>query len=147
MAAENAKVRLQTLLALLRAMHLMHHTAHWQVKGPTFLSDHELFGALYEDLPGEADSLAEKMVYMFGVDVVSIEDQLTRLTAICQTSLEQKDLLQRAMHMEEWLQKVIEGTRQALESEKLLSDGLDNYLQGLADTHQTACYKLKQRTS
>lgn len=146
MATENAKARLQTLLALLRAMQLMHHTAHWQVKGPSFVGDHALFGDLYSELLEEADGLAEKMVYMFGEDVVSADDQLTRLMSICRTSLEQKDLFQRALHMEEWLQKVIEGVRSALEAEMLMNNGLENYLQGLADTHQTACFKLKQRT-
>lgn len=147
MAKDTSKARAQSLLALLRAMHLTHHTAHWQVKGPSFVGDHSLFSDLYSGLPDEADGLAEKLVYTFGADIVDLSDQLLRITSICQTALEEADLFKRALHMEEWLQKVISSTREALESEGKLSHGMDNYLQGLADTHDSACYKLKQRTS
>lgn len=145
MAKETAKARAQILLALLRSMQLVHHTAHWQTKGPTFAGDHALFGDLYTGLPAEADGLAEKLVYTFGADVVDLADQLSRITSICQTALEESDLFQRSLSMEEWLQKVITSTREALEADGKLSHGLDNYLQGLADIHDSACYKLKQR--
>jgi hypothetical protein len=34
-----------------------------------------------------------------------------------------------------------------LRQEKQLSMGMDNFLQGLADSHESAVYKLQQRTA
>jgi starvation-inducible DNA-binding protein len=41
--------------------------AHWNVKGPNFIGLHELFDKLAEDLEGDIDDIAERIVALGGV--------------------------------------------------------------------------------
>ena len=41
--------------------------AHWNVKGPTFISLHELFDKINEDVEDYVDDLAERLVQLGGV--------------------------------------------------------------------------------
>lgn len=148
MANETCKARLQNLLAMLRAVQIVHHTAHWQTKGPTFAADHALYGELYSAIDDEFDTLAEKIVAMYGVDAVDMVDQLARITTVVKRAKEiDSDLPKRSLAVEEGLQTVLEAVRDYLRKEKELSMGMDNFLQGIADSHETAVYKLKQRTA
>ena len=142
----DCKTKCKNLLAMLRAMHLLHHTAHLQASGETSYQDHLLFERLYGGLVGEADGLAEKLVSLYGNDAVDAVDQAGRIDTICQRAKQaSKDPIKRAYMLEEGLQDVIDAVRTSLKKEDKLSIGMDNFLQGLADTHETACYLLKQR--
>lgn len=148
MASDSCKTKLQNLLAMLRATQIVHHTAHWQTKGPSFVGDHSLFAELYGAIDDEYDTLAEKMVAMYGIEIVDMVDQLTRISTVAKRARESdRDLMRRSLNIEEGLQTVLEAVRDGLRSEKELSMGMDNFLQGIADSHESAIYKLKQRTS
>ena len=148
MASDSCKTRLQNLLAMLRATQIVHHTAHWQTSGPTFAGDHVLFADLYGAIDDEFDTLAEKIVAMYGGEAVDSVDQLTRITTVVKRAKEaESDLFKRSLVLEEGLQTVLEAVRDYLRKEHELSMGLDNFLQGIADSHETAVYKLKQRTA
>lgn len=136
---------LKNILAMLRAMHLSHHSAHLTTSGPQFYADHLLYGRLYGDLIEEADGLAEKMVAMCGAQSVDAADQARRISEIIGKGKSQSDLAKRAYMMEEAFVSMIEAVRKAMLKDDALPSGLDNYLQGLADKHEGACYLLKQR--
>lgn len=142
-----SRSRLLNLLALLRAAQLVHHTAHWQTRGATFYADHQLFARLYGDVLEEADGLAEKLVYLLGPEAVDALDQVLRLHAAVRKAVEvSADLVQRSYALEMSLQAAIAAAREGLAAEGKLPLGLDNYLAGLADAHETACYLLRQRS-
>ena len=148
MANDNCKSRLLNLLAMLRAVQIVHHTAHWQTQGSTFYGDHLLFERLYSALGDEFDTLAEKIVAMHGPAAVDAVDQMQRIATVVKRATEsEKDLSKRSLLLEEGLQTVLEAVRDYLRKENELSIGLDNFLQGLADSHETAVYLLKQRTA
>jgi starvation-inducible DNA-binding protein len=148
MANDSCKIKLQNLLAMLRAVQIVHHTAHWQVKGPSFAGDHELFAELYSAIDKEFDTLAEKIVAKYGGQAVDSVDQMKRIsTVVARADESSSDLVQRSLNVEEGLQTVLESVRDYLRKEKDLSMGLDNFLQGLADSHETAVYKLQQRAA
>jgi len=63
--------RLQSLLALLRGLHWLYYSAHWQAAGPNFYGQHLLFERLYGGLPDEFDTLAEKLVARNGESSVA----------------------------------------------------------------------------
>ena len=148
MATDSCKTKLQNLLAMLRAVQIVHHTAHWQTKGPTFAGDHKLYAKLYAAIDDEYDTLAEKMVAKYGVDVVDATDQLRKISTVVSRAVESdSDLPKRSLNCEVGLQSVLEAVRDYLRQEKQLSMGMDNFLQGLADSHESAVYKLKQRTA
>ena len=72
---------------------------------------------------------------------------LFRSTVVKRATESEKDLAKRSLLLEEGLQTVLEAVRDYLRKENELSIGLDNFLQGLADSHETAVYLLKQRTA
>ena len=147
MAKESCKTRLQNLLAMLRAAQIVHHNAHWQTSGPSFNGDHAMYAALYGAIDDEYDTLAEKMVVMCGVDCVDAVPQLKLITTVVTRAVEATDdLPKRSLMIEEGLQTVLEAVRSYLDKEKELDMGMDNFLQGLADSHQKAVYMLTQRT-
>lgn len=146
MAKDTCKSRLQNLLAMLRAAQIVHHNAHWQTSGPSFVGDHSLFAELYEAIDDEYDTLAEKMIVMCGVDCVDAVPQLKLITTVVTRAVDATaDLPKRSLMIEEGLQTVLEAVRDLLKKEGELDIGMDNFLQGLADSHQTAVYKLTQR--
>jgi len=55
------------------------------------------------------------------------------------------ELVQRSYLLEQSVQAAIAAARDGYASEGGLPLGLDNYLAGLADAHDTACYLLRQR--
>lgn len=146
MANESCKAKLQNLLAMLRATQIVHHTAHWQVKGPSFVGDHALFAELYAAIDKEYDALAEKIVAKYGVEAVDAIDQLAKITTVVKRAKEtDHDLMRRSLAVEEGLQVVLDAVRKHMQKEEQLSIGMDNFLQGIADSHETAVYKLTQR--
>ena len=82
---QNAAQQLSDLLATLRAVHFIHWTGHWQVKGSPYYGDHLLLQRLYEGLDNEIDTLAEKLVAMFGVEIVNPAQQSVIMNQIIQS--------------------------------------------------------------
>jgi DNA-binding ferritin-like protein len=143
---ESCKSRLQNLLAMLRAVQIVHHTAHWQVRGEEFYGDHLLFERLYSSIDDEFDTLAEKIVAMYGSDAVGAADQIKRIANVVERACDTtSDLHKRSLMVEEGLQTVLEAVRDHMRKENALSMGMDNFLQGLGDKHETAVYLLQQR--
>ena len=138
-------VVLQNLLAALRGAHWSHWTSHWQTIGPEFYGDHLLLQRLYEAIPLEIDNLAEKLVGYYGADAVE---------PICQAHImieflkfqEEKDPLVRALHVEEFLLAFFNDVFKLLESQNELSLGMNDFLAGIANSHETFVYLLRQRT-
>ena len=65
----------QILLAVLRGAQWTFQSTHWQVFGESFYGDHLMFQRLYESLDDEIDTVAEKMVAMFGPTCVNPLEQ------------------------------------------------------------------------
>jgi len=70
----------QELISLLNAnlangidMQLRAKQAHWSVKGPSFISLHELFDKVYDEAAGWVDLIAERAVQLGGVAEGTIE--------------------------------------------------------------------------
>ena len=144
--SEQSASALSRLVALLRAVQLLHHTAHWQTAGATSYGDHLLFERLYSGMTEEYDRLGEKTVYLAGVGAVDAVAQ-AQLVAGFVAGFSGADLVHRAYSAEMTLQEEIEECRATLGESGELPIGLDNFLQGIADSHETACYLLKQRLS
>jgi DNA-binding ferritin-like protein len=131
----------QILVALL-AMRQQYHSAHWQAAGPSFKADHDLFAQLYATVSGEIDPLAEKITCIYGAELVnpvSLSGQQATTSAQFAAG---GDAFASAMSAEDQLQGLI---KQAVSTPGSVSIGLDNYLRGVADAHETHKYLLKQR--
>jgi DNA-binding ferritin-like protein len=136
--------QLSNLLAILRAAHLAHWTAHWRCAGATAYADHLLFARLYEGMVDEIDGLAEKVVAMVGSDAVALPAQMEQMTRVLQMWVERftgKGLIECALMIEASIQEALEKVCACPD----LSLGLENFIQGIADHHETSTYLLQQR--
>lgn len=127
-------------LVTLQAIERLHHAAHLQAKGPESYSDHLLFQRLYTDVQHEIDGLSEKMVAAFGGACVDADARGADAADLLADWSKADDTLQRALDAEMQLQDAI---ADALAGD--VTAGLENFLQGLADSHETAIYLLQQR--
>lgn len=134
------------LLAILRALHWSHWTAHWKAKGETSYQDHLLFQRLYEGVITEIDTLAEKIVGAFGSDAMcnlSVMSDAHKFLA--HHAATRSDPYVCALGMEEHLQVSLKTAYDALKATGELSLGLDDFLMQVASSHETALYLLRQR--
>lgn len=138
------KLKVQNLHAILRAMHWVNWTGHWQVKGPLFLQHHRFLTTLYSDVESEIDKLAEKMVAKYDEDVVDAAQSLLRMSQVVDKFLGEKDIFKRALTMEETLCSAIHMVIESLKTSDDLSPGWDNFLQGICEHHEDNVYKLQQ---
>lgn len=140
---------LQILLAALRGAHWAHLTSHWQVKGESYYGDHQLMERIYGSLTDEIDTLAEKIVSMFGpegVEPVS-QAQIMANTLLPMAEMHsQHDPIKRALLVEEALQLVFKKVYALLKNQGSLSLGMDDFIMSMANNHETNLYLLRQRT-
>jgi DNA-binding ferritin-like protein len=145
---------LSVLLAFLRGESLIHQAHHWQSQGPNYYGDHLLFDRLYEGVVEDIDKVAERMVGAGNTILAHPVLHAKHVSAVVQsfyadappnpTPDEHALLSLRAVLRTLIVLKLVYG---ALEQHGLLSHGMDNLLQGVADKHEEHVYLLKQRAS
>lgn len=138
---------LSHMLAMLRSAYILHQTSHWQASGPMFYGDHEMLLRIYESVEDEIDTLAEKMVAKYGPLSVNPIEQAEIINQHVQ-EMEQKsggDPLMRAMLVEEDLQETFTNAYQHLKKANSMSLGMDDFIMGVANSHETNVYLLRQR--
>ena len=145
---------LSQLLAHLRAMHLWMHGAHHVSKGPTFAGDHVLIlNRIYDEIQEQVDLLAEKGIGLTGDDTLGSPQRIMAaampvLSGFPEvSSLQQEALMRAAFEIEQTFIAVLERQFHSLEQSGQLSLGLNNFLAGIADTHEGYLYFLRQRTA
>jgi DNA-binding ferritin-like protein len=137
---------LGVLLALHRAVANLHQTHHWQASGPLFYQDHLLFERLYTTVNGFIDGLAEKAVGMGTANLVNAQTQSQQMDALIEYFCGQgANPLAISNHAEEACCALIDLSIQNLRTNNQLTDGIENMLQGICDTHEGLRYLLKQR--
>jgi len=146
-AVENTRqacVNLRALLALIQAQYQHYQTAHWATNGDAFYGKHLMFQRIYEGLREEIDALAEKLVAFFGAEAVEpvalaslVQGWLQRWSAI-------ECLRRRSLQAEKDFQESLRLINQQLENEGALTLGLEDYLGGIANNHETNTYLVQQ---
>lgn len=134
------------LLASLRALLELHRTHHWQASGPTSYSDHLLFQRIYEPIPAQVDTLAEKLVALCGPDVVSLPRQLVMMQKYSQLWMGDREPVDSSLYAEQDFQKVLSKCYNILKTSGRLTLGLDDFLMSLSSEHDTSVYLLRQRS-
>ena len=130
------------LLSILRAIHWAHWTTHWKAYR---YQTHLLFQRMYEGVVEEIDGLGEKIVGEYGPEALYdsplMEDSLRFLEAHGNPD---QNMYERALEMEEHLQQAIKTAYETLKSQGDLSLGMDDFLMGLANAHETNLFLLRQ---
>lgn len=138
-----ARSELSNLLAMLRAVYFVHQTAHWQVVGAPAYGNHLLFQRLYESVQEEIDTLAEKMVGLFGSAVVDLDQQLALIHAKAAGCFE-SDIHVSALRAEQSLQRALSTTYRKLKKLDALTLGMDDYLMATSSNHDTNVFLIQQ---
>lgn len=144
---------LSVVLAHLKFLSEIHQNHHWTCMGDPFYGDHLLFSRLYDTVKGEVDTVAEKVIGLSctaNVDLRTLIGQVFKLTTgygMTVTIPQSSDLARRSLMAEMNFIKVIDNCIISLDNCGLLTNGVDNMLQGIADTHEGHIYLLKQRCS
>ena len=136
--------QLQNILAMLRAQHWLYYSFHWAAAD---YQRHLLFERLYGGLPEEFDGLAEKLVALFGVAAVDPTDSMRRGITLMNGWLVLAEAEAAALKSEYDLAAAIETavrTAPVLAGNPRDSVGVDDFLRGVANNHQTNLYLLKQ---
>jgi len=140
-----AEELLLELLGILRAQHWMYWNAHWTVGGKAFYGNHELFTRLYDEtLEDDVDGMAEKIVGFFGADAVTPVDTMARAAGWLLKWNDIECPFCRGMESEEDLQDYIKTILDSLNDTPVLTPGLEAFLTGLSDRHETNQYLLGQ---
>jgi len=136
---------LRQLLALLRAQVVIYQDAHWEVSGPQFYGDHLMFERLYQGVLGQIDTLAEKMVVMYGSEAVQAT-AVSRLTTWWVERWSKVDgLHNRGLQSEVDFEQIADTAYAQLEEADELSMGMDDFLMAMVNSHETNLYLLQQR--
>lgn len=136
------------LVSWLKATAKVHQHHHWTSKGTTFYSNHLLFERLYNETFAQIDSLAERYVGMEGETALHPLTQLAIQNDILLDLYQDPDAqlqpFELSLDIEQQTLQAIADCRANLEQRDLLSNGVDNLLQGIADGHESLVYLLKQ---
>jgi len=141
-------VELGALVSILRAASIVHHAHHWQTVGN--YGDHLLFERIYNDSLPFVDQVAEKAIGLSNnVSLVNPTTQVTAINLAVSTwyAAAGTDMVGMSLGIEGCVLDCIKETITKISSQSLLSDGLENLLQGIMDKHEEFIYLLHQRQS
>jgi DNA-binding ferritin-like protein len=143
--------QLSVLLVYLKFLAVVHQNHHWTCMGDPFYGDHLLFSKLYEAVDCEIDPVAEKVIGLgctSNVNPQLMHSQILKLltgAGAASTIPQTSDLARKSLMVELNFLKLVDSCRSSLEESGLLTNGVDNMLQGIADKHEGHVYLLKQR--
>lgn len=135
---------LQHLLGLLRAQYWMYQEAHWQTRGPAYYGNHLLFQRLYESVTDQVDTLAEKMVGIYGPQAVSSAHVSPKFQQFVARWAPVPCLHERGLLSEADFQTVTRKVYGRLKALGEMSLGMDDFLMAAANDHETNQYLLRQ---
>jgi DNA-binding ferritin-like protein len=140
------------LACTVRALQLWFHGAHHVSKGTAFIGDHvNLYGAIYEKLGDELDTIVEKAIGIGEDESVACPTILTSkaLELLLQypspAGLKSLALVSCAKTLMKGYLRFLEHVSEELEASSELTLGLDDFLAASANGHETFVYLLGQR--
>lgn len=126
-------------------MQIYSQNAHHLVKGNTFQQDHDFFGSVYEELVGDYDDVAERIIGLYGEEPLNLQEIMTAVcvkiaNAPSTGTSENKVFYQYQLTQEETLCKLIE---------KIIKTGVypgtEQLIGEIANKSEARKYKIKQR--
>lgn len=147
------KTLMVELLATVKALSHCYQVLHWHSKGEPFYGDHLLFERLYNAVNGEVDSVAEKTIGVTDdANCIAPSDLALRVATMVQTQLghlqmDNLEKLIRGMYDCEtvFVRKTLPKMLEDLQTAGELTDGLENFVQGICDSHESNIYLLSRR--
>ena len=129
-------------ICTMRAAYLTYRNAHWQVQGPEFYGNHQMFERLYDESKDSIDTLAEQIVGTYGPDGIREDAEIIseRVTAFAQPRAPVANALLAAMT----IQQKLASAYSQMQQEGVLTPGWDDVLQSIAAVNDKHIYMLRQ---
>lgn len=137
---------LKELLGNIYVMYFRAHGAHWNIEGPLFVSLHEFFGNIADDVHESADVIAEAIRQHNAYAPYNLS-HVTKLATIPDTMLSFEGggasaiLLEDLYHVNELLRESLRRAFQAATTAH--DDGLANFIQDRMAAHQKWMWQLR----
>jgi DNA-binding ferritin-like protein len=136
---------MKELMYLLRAIRIYSQNAHHLVKGTPFHSDHNFFGDVYNEVGGDFDDVAERIIGLYGEEHLNLQNMLqavvAKLVDAPSTGVsDNKVFYEYQFKMEDKLKNLI---KQIIASG--VSPGVEQLIGDIANKSEMRCYKIKQR--
>jgi starvation-inducible DNA-binding protein len=137
--------QLKVILGTNFALYLKSHNYHWNVEGPDFDQYHKFLGALYEQIFGNTDLIAEK-IRMLGAYVPGSMERFLELSDI-----EEATTVPDAMSMLRTLSSdndrfIFHVRAGIVAADQANEPAISNFLQEILDQHQKHAWMLKSLT-
>jgi len=110
---------MKELMYLLRAIRIYSQNAHHLVKGTPFHSDHNFFGDVYNEVGGDFDDVAERIIGLYGEEHLNLQN-----------------MLQAVVKLKNLIKQIIASG---------VSPGVEQLIGDIANKSEMRCYKIKQR--
>ncbi len=138
---------LGAILSMAQGLSLLVQSAHWRVKGVNFYEDHLLYERIYGVVSGFIDGTAEKAVGLSEPDLVEPLRVLeTAKRFVVDVQQPGAELLADVYRGCEVFSKTVGSYMDVMRSKGSMSEGLENFLQGILDQMEDVMYLLKQRS-
>lgn len=136
---------MKELLILLRAMQIYAQNAHQLVKGTPFHSDHAFFGDVYNEVAGDFDDLAERIIGLYGEEPLALQPMLASVVAKLSDAPsvgvdDNKIFYMHQLKMEDSLCKIVERIIAAG-----VNPGTEQLIGEICNKSEMRKYKIKQR--
>lgn len=140
---------MSTILSFTEALAQMYQHMHWKSSGPNYYGDHLLYERLYGSVGGETDAIAEKTVGVFGEDSIAPNKNSEEIALIVKRLVSDDDSADefpnKAIAAEKTFTELVSKALGEMKDAGDSTDGIDNMLQGIVDTHEGHLYLLQQR--
>jgi DNA-binding ferritin-like protein len=143
MAVAEPPQSLTDLVAAFRASYSVYRDSHWRVKGNDFYGNHLLLERIYNETAGEADSLAERTVGLYGDQWLEGAEHSQRIADFAKEFTRHDPMVSAWLAASE-LHRMIGETYRDLEERGELSLGTDDLLMSLQSAKEQHLYLLQQ---
>lgn len=130
-------------IALIRSVYLVHQNHHWITSGESFYGNHLLFERIYKSAAEDADLAAEKMIGLFGTEVMDLHMQAQMIGKTLE-DFSTGNPLGTSLEAEKKFLDFSEKFYKLLKKEDKMSLGLDDMLMSIASNREGAVYLLQQ---
>lgn len=134
------------ILTNLKALYEAYYTAHWTAFGEPYYGDHLLYQRLYEGVQEEVDGVAERALGLLRDDAIVNPILLSQgVTEVLQSMFENGVTPTSLLLAEMSFLQVLSSIINQLRSSGVLTDGVEDLLQGIASNHEESVYLLSRR--
>ncbi len=130
-------------LALARTMVLVFQHSHWKCKGSNFYGNHLLFSRIYDDAGDIVDSIAEKLIGVFGNESLKHSEQVSNMSEVFE-QFSGEDHFSNSLGIAELFLQLSEDVYNRIKEMNEMTLGLDDMIMAHSSKVEEFVYLLKQ---